>query len=68
VDTLTHEPNYCLCADLLVGRESPREQYEGRANMDRVSSLPSQDFDGMVAEIWQTLFEPSLPRGGQRLG
>jgi hypothetical protein len=39
-------------------------RYEGRANMDRVTSLPIQDFDGMVAEIWQTLFEPSLPRGG----
>ena len=36
--------------------------------MDRVTSLPIQDFDGMVAEIWQTLFEPSVPRGGQRLG
>ena len=22
--------------------------------MDRVSSLPIQDFDGMVAEIWQS--------------
>jgi hypothetical protein len=36
--------------------------------MDRVTSLPIQDFGGMVAEIWQTLFEPSLPRGGQRVG
>src|SRR5712691_9173169 len=33
---------------------SPHLQ-RGNANMDRTSSFPIQDFDGMVAEVWHTL-------------